>query len=58
MPSTVTISGAQRQVLRELVLDHLNGIGDIVFAVERERYFRAFEEGAMPESACAPGSMS
>jgi hypothetical protein len=41
MPSTVTISGAQRQVIRELVLDHLSGIGDIVFAVERGRHSTA-----------------
>jgi hypothetical protein len=42
MPSsTVTISGAQRQVFYELVLDHLSGIGDLRIAVENEDFATA-----------------
>jgi hypothetical protein len=36
MEPTVTISGGQRQVLYEMVLDHLSGIGDLLLAVEQE----------------------
>lgn len=39
--STVTISGAQREVFYELVLDHLSGIGDLQIALEREDFATA-----------------
>jgi hypothetical protein len=34
MPITVTINGVQREVFRELLLDHLSGIADLSIAVE------------------------
>lgn len=33
MPTTVTISGVQREVFYELVLDHLSGLGDLALAI-------------------------
>ena len=41
MPTTVTISGAQRQVFYEMVTDHLTAIGDLRIAIQREDFATA-----------------
>jgi len=46
MPITITISGAQRQVLRELVLDHLSALGDLNLALGRGDHATAERLGA------------
>lgn len=45
MQSTITISGGQRQVLYELVLDHLSGIGDLALVLRQEDYATAARLG-------------
>ncbi|HEY8810625.1 MAG TPA: hypothetical protein VIM28_11465, partial [Solirubrobacterales bacterium] len=41
MPTTVTISGAQRQVFYEMVTDHLSAIGDLRIALQQEDFATA-----------------
>ncbi len=41
MPTTVTISGAQRQVFYEMVTDHLGAIGDLRIAIQQEDFATA-----------------
>lgn len=45
MQSTITINGTQRQVLYELVLDHLSAIGDLALALRKEDYSTAANLG-------------
>lgn len=41
MPTTITISGAQRQVFYEMVTDHLGAIGDLRIAIQQEDFAMA-----------------
>lgn len=43
--STVTISGGQREVFYQLVLDHLSGIEDLLLALEHEDFATAEQLG-------------
>jgi len=45
MQPTITISGGQRQVLYELVVDHLSSIGDLALALRQEDYATAAKLG-------------
>ena len=45
MPTTVTISGVQREVFYELVLDHLSGLGDLGLAISQGDFAAAEQMG-------------